>query len=79
MLVHNFNRSLGKQNQGFYRWYEDKDDFNERGGITYHYVEYMGKDYRLSYMPKDGKLIFTGDAVEIAREPTGPEFDDGDD
>ena len=78
LAVHNFNRSLGKQNEGFYRWYEDIDVFNERNGLTYHYVEYNDKNYRIEYMPKDNKLVFTGDVSEIDTSDLGPDFDDED-
>jgi hypothetical protein len=68
---------LGSENKGFYRWYEDEDFLQERNGLTYHYVEYKKKDFRIEYIESlKKKYAFTGNVVEIDKD-VKMEFDDG--
>lgn len=75
--IHRFNVELGSENKDFCRWYEDEDFLQERNGLTYHYVEYKTKDFRIEYIesPKQ-KYTFTGNVVEVAKD-VKMEFDDG--
>ena len=64
--LHEFDKSLGKENKGFYRVFVERE-WEKTHGVVYHYImQTDNKEYRLRYEKTfDGRLKFTGDAVEV--------------
>lgn len=71
--LYQFDKSLGKEDKGFYRWNIDSD-FKTSHGIVYHYISLdSGKDYRIRYqVTPNGRLQFTGDVVELEDDNDDP-------